>query len=360
MLDELIIKSAQGSYRVCFSKTIQEIKPVLLDYRGTHFVSDRVVFDLHKKELEQIVGKRPLYLIDATEDTKTLTGVSELSSWLQKNGANRSSSLVAVGGGITQDLVTFTAHVYYRGIPWVFLPTTLLSMCDSSIGAKCGINLNDFKNQLGVFQSPKAVFTCLQFLETLPDFHMSSGYGEILKLHLTGSDWGLFTSLVSALEGGLRNDSLQGLIKTSLNIKREIIEIDEYETDLRRVLNYGHSFGHSLESITHHEIPHGLAVAWGIDLINFIAMERGYLSEKKFVAIHELIKNKLPFKIKSIVSSESLINGARKDKKTDNTGINLIFLMESGSLEIKRVPFDEQLAQEVSDYLRHHNVYAGT
>jgi 3-dehydroquinate synthase len=199
----------------------------------------------------------------------------------------------------------------------------------------------------------------MQFLESLPDFHISSGYGEILKLYLTGGDWDLLENLQSALQSGLRTPNLRELIKTSLKIKKGIIERDEYESDLRRVLNYGHTFGHSLEKVTNHEIPHGLAVAWGMDLINFIAVKRNLLSERRFLEIREVIKNKLPFQLRSSVSPEDLIEGARKDKKTDKTGVNLIFLNDLGSLEIKKVSFDERLFQEISDYLKNHNVYAG-
>ncbi len=358
-MDQLEIKSAQGNYQVYFTDNVRDAKSQFDRYEATHFIIDRKVYEAHQQALDSLINGSSIYFIEATEETKTLAGVAELSTWLQGNGANRSSRLVAIGGGITQDLVTFTSHVYYRGIPWLFFPTTLLSMCDSSIGAKCGINLNEFKNQLGVFQSPHAVFTCMQFLESLPDFHISSGYGEILKLYLTGGDWDLLENLQSALQSGLRTPNLRELIKTSLKIKKGIIERDEYESDLRRVLNYGHTFGHSLEKVTNHEIPHGLAVAWGMDLINFIAVKRNLLSERRFLEIREVIKNKLPFQLRSSVSPEDLIEGARKDKKTDKTGVNLIFLNDLGSLEIKKVSFDERLFQEISDYLKNHNVYAG-
>lgn len=359
MLEKMQIQSAQGTYFVHFFETLNETGGTLNDYRPTHFVIDRNVFNLHQPTLQSLIAGRPTYLIDATEDTKTLSGVSELSSWLQANGANRSSRLVGIGGGITQDLVTFTAHCYYRGIPWCFLPTTLLSMCDSSIGAKCGINLNEFKNQLGVFQSPSAVITCAEFLKTLPDFHIASGYGEILKLHLTANDWNLFDSAAEAMKTGLRNPSLSALIRKSLEVKKQVIEADEYEADYRRVLNYGHSFGHSLEAITNHEIPHGLAVAWGMDIINFIALKRNFLSETNFWRVHKVIQDRLPFQLKTPISAESLINGSRKDKKTDASGINLVFLKNEGNLEIKKVAFDDQLKNEIAEYLSQRNVYAG-
>lgn len=358
MLQDMKIKSALGDYQVHFVDDALQTESQLNSYKPTHFIADENVYRLHKATLDKLVAGRPLHLIEATEEVKTLDGMNKFATWLQKHNANRSSVVVAFGGGITQDLAAFTAHNYYRGIPWLFYPTTLLAMCDSSIGAKCGLNLNEFKNQLGCFQAPRAIFTCTKYLDTLPDFHVSSGYGEILKLLLTDSDWGLLDELERALDGGLRNERLLPLIRTSLEIKRKVIEVDEFEKDLRRILNYGHTFGHSLESMTNHEIPHGLAVAWGLDLINYMGVRRGLLSEIRFQRIHTLIQKNLPFKLGKKISADTLINGARKDKKTDATGINLVFLTDAGKLEIKKVPFDEQLQGHIESYIEKSNVYA--
>lgn len=356
-MDQLHIQSAQGPYKVFFHPRFSETKAALEAQKPTHFIIDRNVYQLHKSGLDELIAGRPTYFIDATEETKTIHGVEKFSTWLQQNQAFRSSVLVAIGGGITQDLAAFTSHVYYRGISWVFYPTTLLSMCDSSIGAKCGINLNEFKNQLGVFHAPKAIFTCSNFLETLPDFHVSSGYGEILKLFLTLNAWEMLPELEKALTRGLRNPELLTLIRKALEIKKQVIEADEFESDFRRVLNYGHSFGHSLESITNHEIPHGLAVAWGMDIINFIAHQRGLLDQQNYLRIKNLIKTHFPFYLSRKIGAEELINGARKDKKSDPSGINLVFLTNQGKLGIHKVPFDQSLQSQISQYLETENVY---
>jgi len=357
MLQEMPIKSGLGDYKVHFFDDPVKSVDLLNSQKPTHFIADRNVYELHKSSIDFLKGDNPLFLIDATEETKTLDGVHAFATWLQNHNANRSSVVVALGGGITQDLAAFTAHNYYRGIPWIFFPTTLLAMCDSSIGAKCGVNLNEFKNQLGCFQAPKVIFTCSDFLKTLPDFHVSSGYGEILKLYLTSKNWGLLDELESALAQGLRNPSLLSIVRTSLEIKRSIIEVDEFEKDLRRILNYGHTFGHALESMTNHEIPHGLAVAWGMDLINWMAVQRGLLAEPKYQRIRSLIKKHFPYKFKQKISAEALINGARKDKKTDQTGINLIFLNDGCFLEIRKVPFDDLLRGHIERYVNTENIY---
>jgi len=208
-------------------------------------------------------------------------------TFLQQHDCNKQSVVIAVGGGILQDIVAFAAHVYYRGLKWHFVPTTLLSMADSCIGAKSSINFNGFKNQLGSFHSPARVYIVDQFVRTLSDDEVRSGYGEIFKLFLIGSR-DLFGRLKEAVaQDGFRNPSLPEFIYESLRVKQAIIEVDEYETGPRRILNYGHTFGHALEGLTHYEVPHGLAVVWGLDLVNWLAHRAGLLSREDFDDIHE-------------------------------------------------------------------------
>jgi 3-dehydroquinate synthase len=268
----------------------------------------------------------------------------------------RQSTVVAIGGGIIQDIATFTAHIFYRGIKWIHVPTTLLAMSDSCIGAKCGINFGAFKNQLGVFHSPTRVLICHKFLDTLFDKDIRSGYGEILKLLLTGSPE-LFANLQKRLdESGFRNPELPALIYQCLNVKKGVIEADEYETDLRRILNYGHTFGHALEAVTEYEVPHGLAVAWGIDLANFISLRCDLLKEADFRSIHDFVARHFSFRVSRLVSAAELIQGARRDKKVSAGKLNLILLDRPGSLQIVPSAFDATLEANVAEYLGKHNV----
>jgi 3-dehydroquinate synthase len=276
--------------------------------------------------------------------------------FLQQNNATKQTVVIAIGGGVIQDIATFSAHLYYRGIRWIYIPTTLLGMCDSCIGAKCGINLNSFKNQLGVFHSPHRVLICLPFLETLSDAEIVSGYGEILKLLLTGSAE-QFALLVKSVEKeGLRNSQLSRLIYESLLVKKGVIEKDEYEQDLRRILNYGHTFGHALEAITHHGIPHGKAIAWGIDLVNFMAKERGLLSPGEYDSIHIFIRKHFTHRLPQAVSARELIDASRRDKKVADGKVNLILLRTIGELQIVPTVFDARLEEEVGRHLDQKDV----
>lgn len=355
----LIIRSGQGDYRVDFVARLDDLLPRLLDIPRPLVLADRTIARVYGQALAPLFERYPVLLLDATEDEKTLAGITKVVNWLQQGNATRQSVLLTVGGGIIQDIATFASHAYYRGISWMFVPTTLLSQCDSCIGAKCGINLNAFKNQLGVFHAPAQVVICAQFLDTLADQDVASGYGEILKLLYTGSRAD-FDTLKHAVErGGLRNPDLLALIRASLEFKKRVIEEDEYEKDLRRILNYGHTFGHALEALTAHEVPHGLAVAWGIDLVNYLATRRGLLAETDYQEVHAFIQRHLPWRLKQSVAAAALIQGSRRDKKVADGQVSLILAERPGSLKIVKTPFDRRLEEEVADYLAHHNVFAG-
>ncbi|MDP2014168.1 MAG: iron-containing alcohol dehydrogenase, partial [Actinomycetota bacterium] len=236
-LQPLHIKSLQWDYDVLFAETIHSAAELAVaDQHEVLIVCDENVATLHHEALAPLLAAHPTYLVKASEETKSLSGVSALVDWLIQERAVRSATVLAVGGGCIQDLVSFTAHLYYRGINWIFLPTTVLSQSDSCIGAKSGINVLPFKNQLGALHSPRKVVITTEFLSTLPDLEIASGYGEIVKLSVTSSH-AFLAQLSSALgDGGIRNAHLLELTRASLLAKQEIIEIDEYETDLRRIL----------------------------------------------------------------------------------------------------------------------------
>lgn len=231
-------------------------------------------------------------------------------------------------------------------------------MADSCIGAKCGINLNAFKNQLGVFQSPSRVMISEEFLSTLSDHDLRSGYGEILKLFLIGGASDFLALTQEVAENGFRNSKILNFIYRSLEIKKNVIEQDEYELDLRKILNYGHTFCHSLESITEHTVPHGLAVAWGVDLANYVAMKKGLLSETHYNMIHDFIAKYFHQKFEASYSVESLMQGMKRDKKAASGNVALILLKKPGEINIVITPLDGELQSFIQDYLHLENVFA--
>jgi len=300
----------------------------------------------------------PVHFAPALESEKTLAGVERFLGFLQKENATKKSKILAIGGGVIQDIATFTAHIYYRGISWIYVPTTLLSMADSCIGAKCGINLNTFKNQLGFFQSPQRVMISEKFLSTLSTSDLRSGYGEILKLFLIDGEEAFLTLKTEIDKHGFCNAMLSVFIKKSLQIKKNIIEQDEYESDLRRILNYGHTFCHSLETITHHAVSHGLAVAWGVDIANYVSMKKGFLSEFHYRMIHDFIAKYFHSELPCSFSVVDLINGMKRDKKAVSGNINLILLRQPGDPRIVMTPFDTELEIIMRNYVNSENIFS--
>lgn len=352
---DLHVASGQGDYSVFWVENPVDAVAKAVGIES-FVVADRRVWELYGTRFEDVVDPDRLLLIDANEDAKTIAGVTEVIDWLQMRGADRSSILVALGGGVIQDIVTFTAHIFMRGVRWVFVPTTLLAMCDSCIGAKCGINHGAFKNQLGVFQSPGAIYLSSRFLETLPPEEVDSGLGEILKLTLTESAEA-FTLLEDWLQGPREVDSdLDLLIDIALRAKLRIIEEDEYEGGLRHNLNYGHTFGHALESTTHHAVTHGMAVSWGIDAINWVAERRGLLAPALRARVARacdalLSRAEIPIE----VTADALIAAAKRDKKVTGNTVRLVMLRELGDLTQVPTTFDEALTGDLASYLKEGN-----
>ncbi len=356
MLEPLHIQSGQGAYRVEFAAG--GVAALAARLAGAGFagaVVDRRVAALHAEALAPLLAKTPVLLLDATEAEKTLDGAAKVLEFMQANNFSRRSRLLAVGGGIIGDLSSFSAHVYYRGIRWEFVPTTLLAMADSCIGAKCCLNFSRHKNQIGAFHAPAAVWIATDFLDTLSDGDVRSGYGEIVKLALTVPG-GLFGEVGAALDrGGLRNPELPRLIRAALRVKQAVIEKDEYEADRRRILNYGHTFGHVLETLSNYGVPHGLAVAWGLDLANWISVRRGLLSEADYGRIHGFLRRHFPFRLPSGVTAAALVAGAGRDKKAAGGLVNLILPAAPGDLRIVPAALDSRLESEIADHLSTQN-----
>lgn len=351
------ISSAQHDYNVDIFESIEKIITELSESENHWYVIDSNVARIYQSQFKNILNSEKCFVINANEENKSLKGLEQVANFLQKTGANKKSKIVAIGGGITEDISALTAAIWFRGIEWLFVPTTLLAMCDSCIGAKCGVNFGSYKNQLGVFNSPNRVLLCSDFLETLTDDDLRSGFGEIIKLSLTDNSKFYRDFKTDIIKNGFRKSDVKKHIVESLKIKKQIIEIDEYEKDLRRILNYGHTFGHALESITHHEVRHGLAVAWGLDLVNFIAKEKGLLSEEEYQDVHHFVKEYFSSKIDAKYSAEDLINGIKRDKKAEGLNVNLILLKKIGKLEIVSVSVDDNLKKIIQEYLDKDNIF---
>ncbi|MGY8779873.1 MAG: 3-dehydroquinate synthase family protein, partial [Longimicrobiales bacterium] len=268
------VRSSLGDYDVHF--TNDTAAALLGDVSGREVViADRRVLTAHRERLAPLLERVRVLEIDASESQKSYEELTPVLDELIRGGFRRGDRLIALGGGITQDVTAFIASILYRGVDWLFIPTTLLAQADSCIGSKTSINFAEFKNQLGGFYPPRQIFIDPTFLETLPRKEVLSGLGEMAHYFpIDGEEaFGRYASgLPLALNDG---SSIPGLIRESLEIKRGYVEIDEFDRNERQVFNYGHSFGHALESVTNYAVPHGIAVSYGIDLANRVSVELG-------------------------------------------------------------------------------------
>jgi 3-dehydroquinate synthase len=277
--------------------------------------------------------------------------------WISEAGMTKSDPLLVVGGGIVQDIAGFAALLYKRGIPWTFLPTTLLSQCDSCIGAKTGVNHGKYKNQLAVFSSPREVVLDAAFLRTLEETEIRSGLGEILKLHLTGGPWfaDRFAAAMNAAGDGLPSlETLEALTWSSLLVKRAVIERDEFELDLRRALNYGHTIGHAIENLSGFAIPHGKAICLGMAIVNQLAVNRGILARSEHDRVLGLIDKVVDAPARAKLGELDLTrlrDVLSRDKKNTGSTLNLVVMSRVGHLRFLGIENDEKFSGELADIL---------
>jgi 3-dehydroquinate synthase len=268
-------------------------------------------------------------------------------------GADRTSALIALGGGVVGDITGFIASIYMRGIPYIQVPTTLLAQVDSSIGGKTGIDLPQGKNLLGTFCQPKGVFIDLAFLNTLTPREFGSGLAEIVKYGII-DDPELFSSLeVEAEDIRTRNmNLLEKIITRSCRIKKGIVEIDEMEKGVRRILNFGHTIGHAIEAESGYSISHGDAISIGMVAAALISERLKYLPSEDRKRIISLIRSfGLPTRIPKTLSSDGIVSRINRDKKKEGDTIHFVLLKKIG------IPFvngsvPEPLMGEVIEVLK--------
>jgi len=239
---------------------------------------------------------------------------------------------------------SFTSHIIKRGIDWIFIPTTLLSMVDSCIGSKSGINIGKYKNQVGSFHPPIEIYIDVSFLKTLPKKDMINGIGEMVK-HVLIKGQKPYEELLKNV--GNINEKM---IHDSLLIKKEIVEEDELEKGRRKLLNYGHTFGHALEGYTNNKIPHGLGVLIGMDMANYFSVKRGMLKKEKFDMLHLEI-SKLVGRHVLMSDIKKYIEFLKMDKKVVGDSVDAILCKDVGNICIERIKFDKELIKNISDYL---------
>ena len=315
LVSELMeIQSHKGSYCVEFDDACIE-QFAEWDFDTTHFIVDRKVTQLYPELLKPILEAPSVLLLDAFEKNKSLEKLPDYVEFLVEKRIRRNHKLVAIGGGIMQDISSFLATTLLRGVEWVFFPTTLLSQADSCIGSKSSINCRGTKNILGTFTPPKKIYLSTRFLRTLELSELKSGVGEMLKVHAIAGPRD-FQSIASDFDSLFSDYSMMmKRIQRSLVIKKEYIEKDEFDKGPRLVFNYGHSFGHAIEAATDYAIPHGIAVSIGCDMANYCAFRLGISTEQIWKSMTPTFKANYQDYETVVIPFEPFISALGKDKK---------------------------------------------
>lgn len=340
VLSELTIKSVTGEYKV---EVLERVFAKLSTYpiEKTQFLVDSQVYKLYRKDFDQLLSKHKIIQIQALESNKNVDRTSFYVKQLVDNQVKIDHTLVAIGGGIIQDITCFLASTLFRGMKWEFVPTTLLAQADSCIGSKSSINVGDFKNLMGTFYPPRKILLDVKFLNTLEHKEILSGIGEILKVHMIKGISYFEDAALNYDDMILNRDVLLKYIGNALLYKKDLIEIDEYDRGPRNVMNYGHSFGHAIETATDFFIPHGIAVSLGMDMANHQSFKMGRITEDQFLNWHQCLKKNYKDYLNTTIPLESFLSAISKDKKNIGSDLSLILVQNAGKIEKIRVSKDE-------------------
>ncbi len=351
MSEGLVIQSHKGPYSVTFDDELLP-SPGQLFESEPHFLIDANVARLHRAQLRAILDRPRTVVIEAVEENKSLEKTIPLFEQLISNKIRRDHTLVAIGGGIVQDITCFIASTLLRGVPWRFVPTTLLAQADSCIGSKSSINLGPTKNILGTFNPPQVVFIHTGFLDTLEDKDVHSGVGEIIKVHAIDGVTS-FDKLAAEFDQLFSNrEVLLKYIRAALLIKQPFIEKDEFDRGIRNIFNYGHSFGHAIESATQYAIPHGIAVTIGMDMANYIAVLRELLPVEHYHRMHPILRKNYEAYSGTPIPVEAMFSALLKDKKNTSAMLRLIFPVGAdAAIQRVQVPPDGTFRSQCEKFL---------
>ena len=283
-------------------------------------------------QLAKMGARSDLIVFPAGERSKNIQSVLDITGKLLNLGVDRKSALIALGGGVAGDLAGFVASVYMRGISCIQVPTTLLAQVDSSIGGKTAIDLPLGKNLLGTFCQPVGVFIDINCLDTLPDAEYLNGLAEVVKYGIIDSE-ALFQQLESGVEmiRSRNRPFLEAIIQRACTIKKGIVEMDEREQGLRRILNFGHTLGHALEAASRYGISHGNAVAVGMIAAARMSQELYGLPGEDRERIEGLIASlSLACGIPEGLATQDILSGLQRDKKKDGDAIHFVMLKKIG------------------------------
>ncbi|MBF0450965.1 MAG: 3-dehydroquinate synthase [Candidatus Magnetomorum sp.] len=332
-MKEIMISGKTGHSTIAVGEQLVNCSKYLPD---THIViiTDTTVRHIYENQFPE----GDIIEIGTGESIKTLQTLHTIYEQMIQLETDRESFVLGIGGGIVCDITGFAASTYMRGLDFGFLPSTLLAQVDACVGGKNGVNVGGYKNMAGVFRQPTFAICDPTLLQTLTSDDYRSGLAEIVK-HAVLSDLELFEYIEQNIAGieNRQPDVLERLIYDSVGIKSHIVNQDETEQDVRKKLNFGHTFGHALEKLT--QIPHGQAVSIGMVMASSIACHHGLLDTADAERISDILV-KLHLPVKSEASPEKIFQAMKKDKKRQKNSIFLILPTSIGKVSIERMSWE--------------------
>ena len=345
---ELKITGKTGNSKILLGESLSELATYC---QPSVIITDKNVKAAHGSHFPKV----NIIEIGIGESAKTLETVKEIYEKMLELGLDRASFVVGIGGGIVCDVAGFAASTYMRGLHFGFVPTTLLSQVDASVGGKNGVNLHRYKNLVGTFNQPEFVLCDFELLKTLPEREIVNGMAEVVK-HAAIGEEKLFTYLETqyAEEMALKRTAIEKAVYDSLVVKTRIVAADEKEKGERRKLNFGHTLGHAIEKATAFErlepqfkqienvseVPHGKAVSIGMVAAARLSVAKGMLQKKDAERIEELLK-RIGLPTKTELDKKEILDAIRKDKKRTGEKINFILLEGIGKAKIVEIELRE-------------------
>lgn len=322
------------------------VRAALGRVRTVAVVADSTVAALHADALLASLAAAglgtALFVFPAGEKSKSLATYGELVAFLASRRLARTDLVLALGGGVTGDLAGFAAATYMRGVAFVQMPTSLLAMVDSSVGGKTAVDLAAGKNLVGAFHQPRAVFCDTAYLDTLPDAWRQDGMGEVFKYAVLGSE-----ALFARLEAAPRAPIAETDIAACIDLKRAIVEADEKESGVRKLLNLGHTYAHAIETLSAYGVSHGRAVATGVVMAARAAGRRGLLPAPDVARVGALAEA-MGFDATAPYSAAALAEAMASDKKVSAGSIDLVLPSAIGRCGVFETPFS-RIGKDVDD-----------
>ena len=331
---EIKVKASKN-YSVIIKDNLDDLESLVSAFpcEKVAIITDQNVKNLYGNLLDKYFKNKQIFHYDLAsgEDSKNATKYFEILNFLASNNFSRNDLIVAFGGGVTGDLTGFVASTFVRGITLIQVPTTLLSMVDSSVGGKTAINLEQGKNLVGTFYQPSLVYINTEFVKTLPKRELNSGLGEIIKYCFIGGDLTL---------EDVRSGNLKNTIYKCVKIKRDIVEKDEKESGDRKLLNLGHTVGHAIEKASNFSISHGECVLKGLKISLDISLKLGVLSKENYSKGLEIL-NLSSCDLNNEYSKDELINFIKSDKKGNGEKVDFIVVNDKLLSQVESIEYSK-------------------